>query len=40
MCFLGAGVIDVDFGAAFGVVVGVGAVIHHFAREGHDVSFG
>lgn len=40
MSFLGAGVIDVDFGSAFGVEVGVGAVGHDFTGEGHNVAFG
>lgn len=40
MGFLGAGVVDVDLGAAFGVGVGVGAVVHHLAGEGDDVPFG
>ena len=40
MRLLGAGVADGDFGTAFGVVVGVGAVLHDFPGEGDDVAVG
>lgn len=38
MPFLGARVVDCDFGAAFRVRVRVGAVGHDFAGEGYDVD--
>lgn len=36
MRFLGAGVVDIDLGAAFGVVVRVGPILHDFAGESDD----
>ena len=38
MSFLGAWVVDRDFGPAFGIEVWVGTVVHHFAGEGDHVS--
>lgn len=36
MRLLCAGVVDVDLGATFGIVVWVGAVVHDFAGEGDN----